>query len=450
MSRTEANRTLLLEGPIGPTLAKLTVPMIFGILSMVVYNLTDAFFVGKLGREHLAALSFTFPVVLMIGSLAQGIGMGTAAVVSRALGAGDDRRARRLSTDSLVLGLLIIAVGVVAGLLTIEPLFTLLGARDAVLDHIVGYMRIWYIGIIFVVVPMIGNSVLRATGDTKTPGLIMVLGAAANLVFDPLLIFGFGPIPALGIRGAAWATLIGRGITFVISMSVLVRRERLLTVEIPRPREVWESWREILHVGLPDAGARMIIPLGQGVITRVVASYGPAAVAGFGVATRVEFFSLAAIIALSAVIGPFVGQNIGAGKPDRVRAGFAVSRRFSLIVGLGAFFGFLFLAGHVASLFNEDPAVVSTAALYIRMVSLTYAAQGFFFVVNAGLNVLRRPLHAAGLSLLEMFGLAVPLVLLGSRLFGIPGIFGAIGISYFVTGAAAWWVIERVLDKHGA
>ncbi len=447
MSTTEQNRARVLEGPVGPTLARLTIPMVFGILSMVLYNLADTFFVGQLGTEQLAALSFTFPVVLTIGSLSQGIGMGTSAAVSRAIGARDYRRVRRLATDSLVLGLLIIIAGSLIGLLTIDPLFTLLGARGVVLEYIRDYMRIWYIGMMFVVVPMIGNNVLRATGDTKTPGLIMVLGALANFVLDPVLIFGLGPVPALGIRGAALATLIGRGSTFAIAMYVLVVREKLLTAEMPRVREVWHSWREILHVGIPNAGAKMIVPVGQGIITRIVASFGAAAVAGYGAGTRIEFFSLAALNALSSIIGPFVGQNIGAGQVERVKRGFTVSRHFSLAVGLGLFVVYLFLAGTIASIFNDDPAVVRTTALYIRIASIAYAAQGFYLVVSAGLNVLKRPLEAAGLGVFELFGLAVPLALLGSHLFGIVGVFAAVSVSYIATGALAWLVIRRVLAR---
>ena len=303
-------------------------------------------------------------------------------------------------------------------------------------------------GVPFVVVPMIGNNILRATGDTKTPGLIMIFGALANFLLDPVLIFGPGPFPALGVRGAAMATLIGRGCTFLISMYALVRRERLLSAEIPRYREVWRSWVEILFVGLPNAGTRMIIPFGQGVITRAVASYGAAAVAGYGIATRVEFFSLVALNALSSVIGPFVGQNIGAGKFERVRECFVVSRRFSFYTGMAVFFLNLFFAGRVAALFNEDPEVVTVAGLYLRIVSLSFAAQGFYLVVSAGCNVLKRPFHAVGLSFLELFGLAIPLALLGSRLIGITGIFGAIGISYLITGGVAWMVIDRVLTRY--
>lgn len=448
MSKTEENRIKLTEGPIGKTLFFLAVPMIFGILSMVAFNLADTFFVGNLGKEQLAALSFTFPVVLFVNSFALGIGMGTSAVISRAIGSENYGKVQRLVFDSLLLGLIVVGIGAAAGLLTIRPLFGLLGAEGIVLDYIEEYMGIWYIGMVFVVVPMVGNNIIRATGDSKVPGLLMVIGALANFSLDPVLIFGLGPFPALGIRGAAMATLIGRGITFLIMMGVLIFREKLLVLRVPRPAEVWASWKEILYIAIPNTVTKMIVPLGNGFITRVVASYGAAAVAGYGVATRVEFFSLAAINALASVIGPFIGQNLGAGKMERVEGGFAVSRRFSLYLGGGIFVLYMIFAGNIAAIFNEDPKVIATAALYIRIVSFAYAAQGWYLVITAGLNVLRRPFHAASLSLLEMFGLSAPLALLGSHLFGPVGIFGAIAFSYTATGVTALVVLKRVLKAY--
>ena len=447
MKNTLRNRTRLLQDPVGSTLMRLALPMIFGILSMVVYNLADTFFVGRLGHEQLAALSFTFPVVLAIGSLAQGIGMGASAVVSRAIGSENYRRVRRLATDSLILGILVVGIGAAIGLLTIRPLFSLLGAEGVVLDYIDEYMSVWYFGMIFVVIPMVGNNIIRATGDSKTPGMVMILGAIANFILDPLLIFGLGPFPELGIRGAALATLFGRGLTFLIAMYVLAVREKLLAYTIPKPAEVWASWREILHIGIPNAATKMIIPLGNGFVTRVVASYGAAAVAGYGVATRLEFFSLAALNALSSVVGPFIGQNLGAGKLDRVKAGFTTSGHFSLYVGGFLFLVYLILAGKIAAIFNADPEVIATTALYLRIVSFGYAAQGFYLVVSAGLNVMKRPLQAAGLSVLEMFVFSVPLAFLGSYLFGTTGVFTAIAFSYTATGLFALWTVRRVLAK---
>ena len=183
--------------------------------------------------------------------------------------------------------------------------------------------------------------------------------------------------------------------------------------------DVLESWREILHIGVPNAGARMIIPLGQGVITRVIATFGPAAVAGYGVATRIEFFSLAALNALSSVIPAFIGQNLGAGHLDRVDAGFRVSRRFALYVG-GALFprvSWPLRRGSPRCL-TATPRWSGPRRCYMRIVSAAYAAQGLYLVISAGLNVLKRPLTAAGLGVMEMFVLAIPLVLLGAHLAG--------------------------------
>ena len=447
MTKAEINRTRILEDPIGKTLMRLAVPMIFGILSMVVYNLADTFFVGRLGNEQLAALSFTFPVVMFVGSIALGIGMGTSAVVSRAVGKQDYQAVHRLVFDSLLLGLVVVGILVAVGLSTIRPLFTLLGAEGIILDYIVEYMQTWYIGMVFVVVPMVGNNIIRATGDSKTPGMVMVLGAATNFTLDPLLIYGIGPFPELGIQGAALATVIGRSLTFFIALFVLIFREKLLKLTIPRLSELWASWKRILYIAVPNALTKMIVPLGAGFITRVISSYGPEAVAGYGIATRVEFFALASLNALSSVMGPFIGQNLGAGKTERVGESFTVSRHFSLAVGGGVFILLLLLADRVAGFFNTDPAIISVAALYMRVVSVAYAAQGFYMVASAGLNVMNRPLHAASLSLIEMFVLSVPLALLGSRLFGTVGVFSALSVSYLTTGILAYLVVRRVLAQ---
>lgn len=444
-----STKARLTEGPVGPLLVKMTIPMIFGIVSMGLYNIVDTFFVGQLGKEQLAALAFTFPVVLVVQSLALGIGMGTAAVVSRALGANNREALRRYATDSLSLGLLIVGIAAVLGLATIRPLFSLLGAEGQILDYIREYMRVWYPGVLFVLVPMIGNNTIRATGDTKTPGTVMVIGALVNAILDPLLIFGLGPFPALGITGAAAATLIGRSVTFTVALYVLVGRERLVIFNLPKLKEVLHSWGQILYIGIPNAATKMIIPLGAGVVTRILSEYGHTVVAGYGVATRIEFFSMALVNALASVMGPFIGQNIGAGLTDRVKEGFRKSEAFCLVIGGILFFIFLILGRGIAGIFNDDPGVVSTTTRYLRLVSFAYGLQGFYMIVTAGLNVLRQPIKAASLSLLQMFGFTIPLGLGGSYFFGPVGVFWGILISYTLTGLTARRVLLGELKRHG-
>jgi putative MATE family efflux protein len=442
---SDGNMAILTEGPVGRTLVRLTGPMILGIGAMVAFNLTDTFFVGRLGPTELAALSFTFPIVLIVNSIAIGIGIGASAVISRAIGRGENDEVRRLSTDSLTLAVSIVAVFIVIGFLTIDPIFRRLGATDNVLPFIRQYMRIWYMGMIFVVVPMVGNNAIRARGDTKRPAAVMLVAVMVNVIMDPLLIFGIGPFPRLGVAGAATATVLARASAFLAALYILNFKYRMLTLERCGFGRVLDSWRRILYIGVPTAGSRIIIPIAIGVITRIVSSYGEKAVAGYGVASRVEFFALAVVFALSSVIGPLVGQNLGAGLHDRVNRGIRLGNRFSILWGLGMLAMLAPLARWIASLFNEDPVIIESASLYLRIVPVGYALQGVFVVSTATMNVLKKPFHAVGMTILEMFVLIIPLALLGSSLLGLRGVYGAIPIAYTITGIASCLLLGRFL-----
>jgi putative MATE family efflux protein len=443
--RTSLKGASLVQGPVGKTLIKLTIPMVVGVLGMVLFNLADAFFVGQLGTTELAALSFTFPVVLVIASLALGLGTGASAVISLAIGEGDRHKMQRLTTDSLLLALLIVACFVVIGLLTIDPLFHLLGATPEILPLIKQYMNIWYFGMIFVVIPMVGNNAIRATGDTKTPATIMLVAVAMNFVVDPLLIFGLGPFPRLELRGAAISTVCARATTMLVALYVLAHREKMLTFQKPSLREVINSWKKVLYIGLPTAGTRMIVPLTTGVITGILAKYGPAAVAGYGVSTRIEFFSLSVLRALSVVLAPFVGQNLGANKLHRVIAGIRYSKRFSLVWGAAMYILLAAAARPIASIFSDNPQVISIIVLYLRIVPLGYGLQGVLVLCAASMNVLNKPMQAAALAIVQMFVFYVPLAYAGSHLYGPPGVFGALALAYLGAGIAAHFVLNRYL-----
>lgn len=426
-------------------LIKLTIPMTFGIVGMVAFNLVDTYFVGRLGTKELAALSFTFPIVLLINSLAMGLGMGASAVISRAIGEGDQHKVQRLTTDSLVLALLFVAFFVVIGLLTIDPTFRLLGASPEILVLVKEYMSIWYIGGIFVVVPMVGNNAIRATGDTKTPSVIMFIAVTLNFIMDPLLIFGIGPFPRLGLAGAAITTVIARAVTFVVALYVLYFRDKMLTLAFPKLKVVYDSWKRILYIGIPTALTRIVVPLGIGVITRIISSYGSEAVAGYGVAIRIQFFSMTAIRALASVIGPFVGQNWGARKYERIDQGIAKSRNFSLIWGLGVCAVLAVVARPIASIFNDNAMVVSTTMLFLRIVPLSYGFFGITILSFSVLNVLNKPFHAALLSIMHMI-LFIALALLGSYLLGITGVFVASAAAYCIAGIGSYFVLRIVVN----
>jgi putative MATE family efflux protein len=441
-------KAVLVEGPVGRMLINLTAPMIMGIVSIVAFNLVDTFFVGRLGTLELAALSYTFPVVLVLGSLAIGLGTGASAVISRAIGEGNEHKVKRLTTDSLILSVLIVAGFAVLGLLTIDRVFTMLGAPPDILPLIREYMRIWYIGSICVVVPMVGNSAIRAAGDTRTPGIIMMIAAAVNCIFDPLLIFGIGPFPRLEIAGAAIATVIARTTTLIVSLLVLTLREKMITLQIPSFNTFLSSLKRILFIGLPAAGTRIIIPIATGVITRLLSSYGPEVVAGYGVSSRIEFFSMTIVLALSTVLGPFIGQNWGAGKIDRVKMGIRYSEKFAMVWGVILFAVLALTARPFARIFNENPTVISTIVVYLRIVPLGFGLQGVLLVCVSAMNVLNKPLHAAAISILQMFALYIPLAYLMSQLFEVQGVYISLALAYGIVGVAGHYVLKRILVKN--
>ncbi len=222
------NQITLTEGNIFWHFLRLTPPMILGAFSIIVFNLVDTFFISKLGGEPLAAISFTFPVIMVIGALSHGIGMGAASVLSRAIGAGDHKRVQRLTTDSLLLSVLIVSLVSSCGLIFLDPLFLLLGAGESLLPLIRSYMVLWFSTVAFMIIPMVGNNSIRAAGNTLFPGMIMAVSGLINAVLDPVFIFGYLGFPAMGIQGAALATALARAFSLVVALYVMHRRFNLI------------------------------------------------------------------------------------------------------------------------------------------------------------------------------------------------------------------------------
>lgn len=431
-------KAALTEGAIGRLLVKLSIPMFFGIVAALTFNLVDTFFISLLGVTELAAISFTFPVVMFITGLSMGLGTGASALISRAIGEGDTYRTKRLTSDSLALSLLIVLIFIIAGMFTIRPVFTLLGADAATLPLIESYMEVWYPGMLFLVVSMVGNNAIRSTGDMKTPGMIMVASVAINVALDPLLIFGLGPVPAFGMAGAAWATVIARAITFFISLHVLYRRDKMLVFTTPPLAEAVASWKRILFIGIPSAATNMITPVAMAVITRLVSGYGTEAVAGFGVAGRVEALTLTVIMALVSVLNPFIGQNMGGGKLERVFKGISGSIRFSFLYVFAVWIALAFTGKYIGAVFNDSDQVQEVVQLYFWLSTPGLAFFAFVRINQTALNVLNKPLQATMLMAVQMFVLHIPLAWTGAEYLGVWAVFLASTIAAGLNSALSF------------
>jgi putative MATE family efflux protein len=437
----------LIQGSVARHLVNMTLPMLLGITTMMAQSFIDTWFLGRVGDRALAAYGFGFPILMIVASVAIGLGAGTSSVVARAIGSEDHHRTRRLVTDSLLLAFLIAAALSLLGVLTIEPLFRLLGAAEDMIPMIRGFMFILYSGMPFLVVGMVGTSSMRATGDTRLPSKLMIYGAILNVILDPVFIFGLGPVPAMGLNGAATASLISRGAIFIWALYLMVNKLGMVSFSIPGAAELRKSWADILHVGLPAAGTNAIVPIGLAAITAMIAQYGHEAVAGFSVASRIESLVLVIFYALSSIIGPFVGQNLSAGKEQRIQEALRLCAMFCIASGILIAIVLALLSGVLPGLFSSNEKVTSITRLFLWIAPIGYGAYGVVMVMNAAFNGLGNPLPGVVVSVTRIVALYLPLALLGMRWFGIAGIFAAYALANILAGLLGYlWAKRKAHD----
>ena len=396
--------------------------MLGGLFSLITFNLADTYFVAKLGTRELAAMSFTFPVTMILIGISMALSTATVAVVSQTIGRGEQQVVRRIASDSVVLSFFVVLVVAAAGIATIDPLFRLLGATDETLPLIEDYMTIWYLGIAFLVVPMVTNAVIRSSGDTRVPALIMIAATGLNFILDPIMIFGWFGFPRMELKGAALATVIARACTMVASLAILHFRDRMLDFRPSRLRDVLESWKQVGRIALPAAATNVMQPLGLGLVTRLAADYGPTAVAAWGAGSRVSAFTLIPVYALCSALVPFVGQNWGAQLSSRVYEARDKAYLFAALWGVISYGVLQLVAEPLALLFSEEPGVVEEIQLYLQIVPIGFALVGIFSVNEETLNSINQPVTAALMTLVQMFVLLVPLAYAGSHLLQFTGL----------------------------
>ena len=441
-------RHSLVTDPIPQTLIRMTGPMIIGMFMLFTFNLVDTLFISMLGTEPLSAISFTFPVTFMVLSLAIGLGIGTSAVVAKYLGCDEHEKAKEASTVTNYTSIaLALALSLIAYVF-MDPIFRLMGASESLLPQIRDYMAIWLPTSALLVGMNSANSVLRASGDTKTPSLVMAAAGLINAVMDPVLIFGLGPIPAMGIQGAAIATLLSWIVAFVYLFYYLIVKLELVYPGLPSRAIFISSSREMLRIGIPAAGANMMTPVAAGIMTAIAASYGASTVAAFGVGSRLESIACLIVLALSTTLPPFISQNFGAGRTDRIAHSYRLTMKFILLWQLLIYGVMALSARMIARVFTEDEEVSRAIALFLWILPLGYGLQGVVILTNSAFNAIHKPMIALYLSIARFFLFYVPLAWLGSQLFGLPGFYAGALLGNVLMALLSWRSFERALKAY--
>ena len=432
----------LTRSPVGVTIFKLALPVSIGIAANMSYNIADTYFIGKLGQNELEAVSFTFPIILALLQIAIGFGIGVTSVISRSVGRGEDHREGYLTSASLILIVVLAGVFCLLGIISIQPLFQLLGAPSELLPSITLYLNFLYPAMAIQMIMMVAANIFRAYGDTLKPSIIMVGAAAVNTALDPILIFGFGPVPALGLYGAGLASLIGNLLSCSAILWLLFASKLCAIVGISIS-VIKDAWLKIIAIGIPAAASNVVNPIAFSVVTSILATYGAATVAGYGVAARIEAFATIPMLAMTAGLSPFIGQNYGRGQYQRLIIAAKLCIYFTLIYVSVSAVGFGIFASELASLFTRDPQSTQFIVDYYRYIPLTLIDYGVLIIVCACFNAIGTPIPSLWLTSIRMLGLYVPLSWLGSSLFGITGVIAAIATANIAAGLLAYYMARR-------
>lgn len=433
------NRQTITPPSLSRQLFQMTWPMLFGVLSLMSFQLVDSAFIGQLGVLPLAAQGFTLPIQMIIIGIQVGLGIATTAVISRALGAGQDKYAKQLGGLVVAMGSIGVAVFGVALYLLRHPILSLLSAPESVFTIIDSYWIWWVISAWTGAVLYFLYSLCRANGNTMLPGTMMMITSVLNLILDPLFIFTFD----LGINGAAIATILAFGIGIVIVAPRVSAKHWMLFDW--SDLNIAQSVRSIGHIMGPAMLSQLLPPLSSMLATKLLAGFGTAAVAAWALGSRFEFFAIVSVLALTMSMPPMVGRLLGSGNMVDIRKLVTIAIRFILVFQLLIALLTLVLATPLASLMTSEQSVESILNWHLTVVPLSLGPLGICMLMVSVSNALGKSYVALTISALRLFAFFLPCLWLGAQIGDLKGLFVGAFIGNILAGATAWSIYQRAL-----
>ena len=425
MDKRKGN-TDLTEGKVWKVIVRFAVPFLVGNLLQQFYNITDSIIVGQfLGKEALAAVSASFFIYYFIISLVIGVGSGTTVVISQLFGAKQYQKVQLAFSSFFIFMLVGGIILSIAGIIFAEPVFRLTNTPEEVIPQAVAYFRI-YIGGTFLFVTFNSIiSILRGVGESVRPMLFILITTVLNIAFDLLFILVF----KWGIEGAARATVVSQGIGMCIALAYVNNTHPLLSIKKQDMLFDWKLFKESLKIGLPTSVQQCAIALGLIALLGIVNSFGTNTLTAYGAAGKIDTIITQAVLTLSGALAAFCGQNIGAGRLDRVKKGVQFTMYTNIALGLLTFAAVYLFGNEMMRIFTKDIDVVAIGKEYLLII-------GGFFIVHGALNVYNGALRGAGDTLFPMITslvclwlIRIPLAYYLSSWLGRNGIWWAIGIS---------------------
>ncbi len=419
----------LTTGKEGKLILHFAAPMLLGSVFQQLFNIVDSFVVGNfIGKEALAAVGASFPVIFVMISLIIGIVMGTTVVISQYFGAADIIKVRRAIDTMYIYSTIAGATASVAGLILSGPLLRLLGLPEELMPQATQYLRIYLSGIVVFFGYNGTSAVLRGLGDSKTPLYFLIIATVANIILDLLLVAVF----RLGVAGAAYATLAANGLAFALAIIWLNKTHKVIRIGISGLHFDRDIFRQSIRIGLPTGIQHTLVAVGALALMGIVNTFGTNVIAGFSVAVRLDAIATIPAMSFSQALSTFVGQNIGANKHERIRAGLISTVRMAGIVTIVTT-SFIIISGRfLMGLFTNDTEVIRLGNQYLTIVSMFYLIFTLMFIYNGVMRGAGDTLLPMFFSLFSLWIIRIPMAYFLSGRIGASGIWWAIPTSWFV------------------
>ena len=442
----------LTTGNEGKMIFRFAAPMLLGNVFQQLFSIVDSMVVGNfVGKEALAAVGASFPVIFVTVSMIIGIVMGTTVVISQYFGAKDYVKVKRAIDTMYIYVLVAGALATIAGLLLAEPLLRLLGLPEEIMPQATQYLRIYLSGIVIFFGYNGTSAVLRGLGDSKTPLYFLIIATIANIILDLLFVGLF----KWGVAGAAYATLIANSMAFGLAIFWLNRTHKLIRIALRGLKFDREIFLQSIRIGLPTGVQQTLIAMGALALLGFVNTFGTNVIAGFSVASRLDALAIIPAMSFAQALTTFVGQNIGANKIERVRAGLIATLKMSGIVTLITTAVILLSGQFLMRLFTTDAEVIRVGYQYLAIVSIFYLLFTLMFIYQGVMRGAGDTFVTMLFSILSLWIIRIPLAWILSEKIGPSGIWWSIPAGWFVGLALSYfyyrsgrWKTKTVVKYH--
>ena len=460
------NEATYTHGSIGWTMFRTAIEMLPATLAIQGYNMADTFFVGQLHDEKpLAAMGFTFPVVMMVNGVFIGLGTGVMTTLAHALGRQNRLEAQRLtSSGELMVAFSAVLLGTL-GALFAKPLFGLMGAQGETLQLTCEYMDVWFFGCITAALTFLGNKLLITVGIPRLASIMTIVGMVLNVILDPLMIFGtefcekwifdtcgFHPhldvlsIPSMGIKGAAVATIISQAVSAVVSCWLLWKNKYLEFKRIPLV-ELMKFWHQIIQYAIPAMLGMFLFPIGNFITTKITSKFGDAAVAGVSAGSKLQGVFFVVPMSLGITLTPMMAQNFGARLYGRVKTCLYMSVRFAQIYLSCAAVVCIIGAPYIVQLFSPVQEVQNVMKLFLRIVSFGFGSIEAMRFSCFCLTACGHPKLDSWVKVARVLGFQIPLALIGWWTMKLPVLFIGTALSDILSFTLSFALAYRLVKK---